>query len=134
MLRRFLGASQSAPFGPLISVVVVIHIAQHQTILGPMHDDSDVSTDANGPEIPVLCSVQFVEFKPRTGRVGLQVEGSRFYRLLLFIGQFGQAVGEGVGDEEVHWSEITVWSAGSSFSANRLSLGSHWSSGLAGFS
>ena len=113
---------------------MVIHVAQHQTIPGPMHDDPDVPTDADRPEIPISCPVKPVKFQPRSRRVGLEVEGGRFNRLLFFIGQLGEAVGEGVGDEEVHRCKITAWSAGSSFSANRLSLGSHWSSALAGFS
>ena len=68
----------------------------------PMHDDSDVPAYSDGSEIPVSCSVQPVESQPRSGKVGLQVESSRFYCLLLFIGQLGEAVGEGVGDEEMH--------------------------------
>ena len=39
---------------------------------------------------------------PGIGRVELQVEGRRLDGLLLVAGQAGEAVGEGVGDEEVH--------------------------------
>jgi len=39
---------------------------------------------------------------PGAGRVELQVEGYRFDGLLLVTGQPGEAVGEGVGDAEVH--------------------------------
>ena len=39
---------------------------------------------------------------PGIGRVELQVEGRRLDGLLLVAGQPGEAVGEGVGDAEVH--------------------------------
>lgn len=38
----------------------------------------------------------------RIRRVQLQVERSGFYGLLFFAGEFGEAVGEGVGDTETH--------------------------------
>ena len=47
---------------------------------------------------------------PGIGRVQLQVEGRRLDGLLLLAGQAGEAVGEGVGDAEVH-PEIDMFSA-----------------------
>ena len=39
---------------------------------------------------------------PGIGRVHLQVKGRGLDGLLLLAGEFGEAVGEGVGDEELH--------------------------------
>ena len=41
---------------------------------------------------------------PQANRVDLQIEGGRLGGLLLVAGQTGEAVGEGVGDAEVHVS------------------------------
>ena len=46
---------------------------------------------------------------PRTGWVHLQVKGRYLDRLLLFSGQFGKAVGEGVGYSEIHRITFVVW-------------------------
>ena len=99
---------QFAPFGPLIGVVVVIHVAQHQALLGSMHDHSDVAADADRPEIRVPGSIQLVESQSRLGRVQLKVKGRGLHRLLLVTGQLGETAGEGVGDAEFHHSSSLV--------------------------
>ena len=52
---------QFAPHGPFVGVVVVVYVAQHQAIPDPMHDDSDVAADADGPETRVRGIMQLVE-------------------------------------------------------------------------
>ena len=49
-----------------------------------------------------LASVELVKREPRSRRVHLQVEGGGFRDLLLVTGQLREAVGEGVGDAELH--------------------------------
>lgn len=46
--------------------------------------------------------VQHVETQVRVGRIHLQIGGCRLDALLLVSGELGQAVGEGVGDAEIH--------------------------------
>jgi hypothetical protein len=65
-------------------------------------DQPDVAVDAHRPEVLVLRPVQLVELHPRVGGVELEVEGRGLHGLLLFAGQLGEAVGEGVGDAELH--------------------------------
>lgn len=45
---------------------------------------------------------------PRIRRIQLQIEGSGLRQLLLLAAEFGEAVGEGVGDEELHSTEETT--------------------------
>ena len=68
-----------------------------------MDDQADVVADPNRPEVFVLCLGKFVKLQARVLRVYLQVKGRGLYGLLLFAGDFGQAVGEGVGYEELHY-------------------------------
>ena len=92
-----------APSGPFVSVVVMIDIAEEQAVGGAMHDDPDVRTDAQGPEVFVARFVQFVKTQAGTVRaIGLQVKGRRLDGLLLVSRKPGEAVGKGVGDQEVH--------------------------------
>lgn len=67
-----------------------------------MDDQSDVAAHANRPEILVPRLVELVKAHAGVSRVELQVERRGFSDLLFLPGQPGEAVGEGVGDEEVH--------------------------------
>ena len=67
-----------------------------------MDDDSHVVIDAHRPEIRVLGLRQLVEFQPGLGRVHLEVESRGLGGLLLVAGEFGEAVGEGVGNSKMH--------------------------------
>ena len=89
-------------FGPVVGLVVVIDVAEQQAALALVHDHPDVAVDPYRPEVLVLRLVQLVETHSRIGRVELQVEGGRLDGLLLVAGESGEAVGEGVGDQEVH--------------------------------
>src|SRR3990167_6480877 len=95
---------QLAPFRPVIRLVVVIHIAQQQTGIGLVDDQTNIAAHPHRPEILVPRLVQLVEAQARIGRIDLQVERRGLGGFLLIAGEFGEAVGEGVGDEKVHHS------------------------------
>lgn len=56
----------------------------------------------DGPEVRVSRPAQLV--KPHAGvrRIKLKIEGGGLDRLLFLAAQLGEAVGEGVGDAELH--------------------------------
>ena len=67
-----------------------------------MDDDPDVRARPHGPEVFIPRLVEAVETHARIRRVHLEVEGRGLNRLLLVAVQAGEAVGEGIGDEELH--------------------------------
>lgn len=67
-----------------------------------MNDQPDIATDPYRPEVGILGAVELVKAHAGVGRVYLQIEGRGLDHLLLFAGQLGEAVGEGVGDAEFH--------------------------------
>ena len=77
---------QPAPSGPVVSLVVMIDVAEQQAARRLVHDQADIGADAHRPEILVLGFLDLVELHPRVDRIELQVEGSRFGGLLLFTG------------------------------------------------
>lgn len=91
-----------APFRPVVSFVVMIDIAEQQTRIALVHDQSNVTADTHRPEVPVPHLVDAVKTHPRAGRVQLQIERGGLDGLLLLAGQARQAIGEGVGDAEFH--------------------------------
>ena len=95
-------ALDPAPLGPGISLVVMVRIAEQQARRASVDDQADVAARPDGPEVRVLGLAQLVKAHARVGGVELEVEGGRLHRLLLLVGQLGQAVGEGIGDAEVH--------------------------------
>lgn len=76
---------QLAFFGPGVSLVVMIHIAEQQTLRRAMYDNANIHAHRQGPKIFVLAALQFVEAKPRTGWIDLSIK-SRLLDQLLFIG------------------------------------------------
>ena len=88
--------------GPVVGLVVVVHVAKQQAVLNPMDDEADVAADPHRPEVLVLCLVEFVEAQTRCGRIQLHVKGRRLHCLLLVACQTGEAVGEGIGDSKLH--------------------------------
>jgi hypothetical protein len=48
----------------------------------------------------------FVETHAGVDRIQLKIEDRGFDGLLLIVREFGQAVREGVGDTELHWSGL----------------------------
>ena len=93
---------QFSPLGPMVGVVVVIDVAEQEVGVGLVDDQPDVAAHAHRPEVLVPRPIQLVQTQARLRRVQLQVEGRGFHRFLLVVGQAGQAVGEGIGDAEVH--------------------------------
>src|SRR4051812_18874535 len=67
-----------------------------------MDDEPNVAVDAHRPEVRVLAPFESVELHTRRGRVQLEVECRRLGRLLLGASEVAEAVGEGVGDPELH--------------------------------
>lgn len=67
-----------------------------------MDNDPDVRARPHGPEVCIPCLVEAVEAHARIRRIHLEVEGRCLDRLLLVAVQAGEAVGEGIGDEELH--------------------------------
>ncbi len=80
-----------------------------------MDDQPYIPTYTNGPEIGIPRSVQSVKLQSRMRRVHLQIKGSRFPGLLLVSGEFDEAIGEGVGDAELHYgstaTDVAIWFA-----------------------
>ena len=99
---------QPPSFGPLVRRVVMIDVAEQEAGSGPVDDQPDVATDPNGPEVLVLRPVDLVQLQAGMRRVHLQVERRCLHRLLLVAGQLGKAVGEGVGDAELHQVSIST--------------------------
>jgi hypothetical protein len=71
-----------------------------------VQDDADVTACTHRPEVLVFGLLDPMQAHAGMRRVQLQVERRGFDRLLLVAGQAGQAVGEGVGDAEVHHTPI----------------------------
>lgn len=90
------------PLGPRIRGVVMIDVAEHQARCRLVNDETQIATDAHGPEVRVLGLAQPVKLHSRTRGIQLQIERRRLRELLLLAGEPGQTVGEGVGDAEVH--------------------------------
>ena len=99
---------QSPSFGPLVRRVVMIDVAEQDAGSGPVDDQPDVATDPHGPEVLVLRPVDLVQLQARMRRVHLQVERRGLDRLLLVAGQLREAIGEGVGDSELHQVSIST--------------------------
>ena len=112
---------QPPPRGPLIGLVVVIDIAQHEAAVHAVNDQPDVAGDPHGPEVLVPRLVELVQFHARLRRVELQVEGGGLDGLLLVAGQAGEAGGEGVGDAEFHQASPAM-----SFTLPRKTCTSSW--------
>lgn len=68
-----------------------------------MNDQADIAADAHRPEVAVLGLIEFMKLHPRIRRVDLQVKCRRLDGLLLVARQAGEAIGERVGDAEVHF-------------------------------
>jgi hypothetical protein len=66
-----------------------------------VNNDPEIGVDAHRPEVRVLRAVELVERHAGRGRIDLQVERRSLGRLLFLRRKASEAVGEGVGDEEV---------------------------------
>src|SRR5688572_9962290 len=93
---------QLSSFGPLVGLIVVIHIAEQEALACPVNNQSDVLADAHREEIRVFGFVELVELQTWLRWIDLKVEGGRLDGLLFLSGQSGQTVGERVRDSEFH--------------------------------
>ncbi|MCY1546435.1 hypothetical protein D9M68_824310 [compost metagenome] len=76
-----------------------------------MDDDANVTAVPHRPETLVLRFVELVEAHTRVGGIQLQIEGCRFYGLLLFTRQASQAIGKSVRDPEIHTHSTSLLQA-----------------------
>jgi hypothetical protein len=67
-----------------------------------MDDQSDITTNADGPEVQVPCGTQLVKLHARARWIQLQIERRRLDGLLFIASQPREAVGESVCDAELH--------------------------------
>src|SRR5437016_7556084 len=102
------------PLAPRVRLVMMRDVAEKEALCGSMNDQADVGADADRPEAFVLRLVEAMEVEARARRVHLQIERGGLDRLLLVAGQARQAVGEGVGDEELHGLYFFSYSRGCS--------------------
>src|SRR6266516_3150184 len=93
---------QFSPFRPVISIVVVADIAEQEARSALVNDQPDVAAYSHRPKVFVPHLIELVEAHAGIGRIELQVERRRLDGLLLVAGQSGEAVGECVGDAELH--------------------------------
>ena len=93
---------QLATLSPRVGRIVMTHIGEEQAARRPVDDQPHIAADADRPEVLVLGLVQFVELHPQRGRVHLKIKCRRLDGLRLVARQLRQAIGEGVGDSEVH--------------------------------
>ena len=71
-------------------------------------------------EILVARLVELVELHPRVGGVELEIERRRLDRFLLLARQPREAVGEGVGDAEIHFCVFLTGTSDWSFAVKSL--------------
>ena len=86
---------------PPVGVVVAAYVAEDDILPGPVQDDAQVQVHPGRPEIRIAGSGQAVQAEARLGKVGLKVEGGGLGRLLLLVGQPGEAGGERIGYAEL---------------------------------
>jgi hypothetical protein len=60
---------QLAALGPLIGFVVMIDVTEQQAAIGAMDNQTDISTNADRPEVRVPCSAQLVKLHARARRI-----------------------------------------------------------------
>lgn len=92
----------SPPLCPSVSRIVVIDVAQQQTGIGLMDDHPDIASGADRPKVGILAAVDAMKLHPGIDRIHLQIESGCLNRLLLIAGQTCEAVGECIGDSELH--------------------------------
>ena len=92
-----------AALSPVISLVVMVHVAKQQTTLRLVDDDSNVTAYPDGPEILVFCFIEFVETIAGIGRVDLEIEDRGFDGFLFLARQSGKTVCKGFPNAKVHW-------------------------------
>jgi hypothetical protein len=95
---------QFAPARPVVRFIVVVDVAEQEAGRGAVNNQPQIETDPGGPEVAVFGLIDSVQLKARLSRVHLKIERGRFDGLLLFSRQAGKAVGECVGNTEVHLS------------------------------
>src|ERR1017187_7442985 len=100
---------QLSPLGPVGGVVWGVRVTEQETGLRFVNDEPDAGVYPHRPKVLVPRFVEFVEAQARTRGVHLQVKGRCFYRLLLVASEAREAVGEGVGDAEVHQRSFSSW-------------------------
>ena len=78
---------QLALLRPGVSLVVMIHIAEQQTLRRTVRDNADIHPHRQGPKVLVPAAIQFMKTQARTGRVDLGVKSSLLDLFLFISGQ-----------------------------------------------
>jgi hypothetical protein len=86
----------------MISVIVVVDVAQQQAGVRPVHNQPNVEAHADRPEVGIFRLVNLVKLQRRMSRVQLEIEGRGLDSFLLVAAEPGEAVRERVGDTEFH--------------------------------
>ena len=63
-----------------------------------MHNHPDVTANTNRPKIKVFCFVELMKLHSWICGIQLEIKGSGFDSLLLFVIQLCEAIGECVGN------------------------------------
>src|SRR5207244_3318235 len=91
-----------APLGPLVRLVVVVHVAEEEARFAPMNDQADVAAHAYGPKALVPRAINLVQLETRLRRTYLKVERRRLGGLLLIRSEAAEAFRERIRDPELH--------------------------------
>ena len=91
-----------APRSPVVSGIVMAHVAEHHAALDPVEDQPYIAAGTGRPEVLVRDVVEMVALQAWIGRVDLQFEGSELGRLLIFSIELIQAGLEAVGKKKRH--------------------------------
>lgn len=67
-----------------------------------MDDDPNIAVHSDRPEAFIPYIIEHVKTHTRMGRIDLEIKVCGFNCLLLVTGEFGEAVGESVGDAKIH--------------------------------
>ncbi len=91
---------------PVIGFVMVSHITEQQAGITPMDNQPNIAIDPYRPEALILRFVELMKTHSGAGGVKLEVKGRHLDGLLILVGELSEAIGEGVGDKEVHKRSI----------------------------
>ena len=88
--------------GPRVRLVVVVDVAEQERRVVLWTISRMSLPDTHRPEVPILGFSSWWNFRLGWAGFDLQIEGRRLDGLLLLAGQPREAVGERVGDQELH--------------------------------
>ena len=81
---------------------MMIRIAKKQAFVSLVNNNPQIFANPNRPKVFVFGLIKPMKLHTRTLRVHLQIKGRGLHGLLLLAGEFGEAIGEGIGNKEIH--------------------------------